>query len=101
MRHAVAICESSAEKLPGNNQERVFCMKICLVAPYFAPARGGVETYTLHVCLLLRETYGHDVFVVTTRHGYGPMLVEERVGFKTYLLPAALKLSNTPVDPGW
>jgi glycosyltransferase involved in cell wall biosynthesis len=76
-------------------------MKICLVAPYFAPARGGVETYTLHVCLLLRETYGHDVFVVTTRYGHGPVLVEERMGFKTYLLPAALKLSNTPVDPGW
>jgi glycosyltransferase involved in cell wall biosynthesis len=29
------------------------------------------------------------------------VLVEERAGFKTYTLPAAIKLSNTPVGLGW
>lgn len=76
-------------------------MKVCLVAPYFAPARGGAETYTLQTCIHLRDTYGHDVFVVTTRRDHGSVLVEERVGFKTYTLPAATKLSNTPVGLGW
>ena len=76
-------------------------MKVCLATPYFAPARGGVETYTLKTCTLLRDKYGHDVFVITTRRGHGPVLVEERTGFRTYNLPAAMKISNTPVGFGW
>lgn len=76
-------------------------MKVCLVTPYFAPARGGVETYTLQTCTRLRDIYGHEVIVVTTRPGHGPVLVEERTGFKTYNLPAAMKISNTPVGFGW
>lgn len=76
-------------------------MKVCLVAPYFAPLRGGVETYTFQTCNHLRDRYGHDIFVVTTRHGYGSVLVEERVGFRTYSLPAAMRISNTPVGFGW
>jgi glycosyltransferase involved in cell wall biosynthesis len=76
-------------------------MKVCLATPYFAPARGGVETYTLQTCKRLRDKYGHDVFVVTTRHGHGSVLIEDRVGFKTYTLPANIKLSNTPVGFGW
>ena len=76
-------------------------MKVCLVTPYFAPARGGVETYTLQTCKRLRDKYEHDVFVVTTRRGYGSVLVEERVSFKTYTLPAAMKIYNTPVGLGW
>lgn len=79
-----------------------FCaMKVCLVTPYFAPARGGAETYTLQTCKQLRDKYRHDVFVVTTRRGHGSVLVEERVGFKTYTLPAGMKISNTPVGLGW
>lgn len=76
-------------------------MKVCLVAPYFAPARGGAETYTLQTCIHLRAQYGHEVFVVTTRRGQGSMLLEERVGFKTYTLPTRMKISNTPVSLGW
>ena len=76
-------------------------MKVCLVTPYFAPARGGVETYTLQIGTRLRGTYGHDVFVVTTRGGLVSVLVEERCGFRVYALPAAMKISNTPVGPGW
>ena len=76
-------------------------MKVCLVSPYFAPARGGVETYTLQTCRCLRDKYGHDVFVVTTGSNHGSMYVEEREGFKTYTLPAIMKISNTPVGLGW
>jgi glycosyltransferase involved in cell wall biosynthesis len=82
-------------------QERVRAMKICLVAPYFAPARGGVETYTLQLGTRLRDQYGHNVFVVTTRGGHGSVHVEERTGFKTYTLPASIKISNTPIGLGW
>lgn len=76
-------------------------MKVCLVAPYFAPVRGGVETFTFQTCNHLRDKYGYDIFVVTTRQGYGSVLVEERVGFKTYTLPAAMRIYNTPVGFGW
>ncbi len=76
-------------------------MKVCLVAPYFAPARGGAETYTLQVYTRLREKYGHEIFIVTTRRGHGSILIEERVGFKTYILSAGMKVSNTPVGLGW
>jgi glycosyltransferase involved in cell wall biosynthesis len=76
-------------------------IKICLVAPYFAPSRGGLETYALKIGTHLRDTYGHDVFIITTRQGHGPVLVEERAGFKTYTLPVSMKLSNTPVGFGW
>ncbi len=76
-------------------------MKVCLVASYFAPARGGGETFTLQTCKYLQEEYGHDVFVVTTRHEHGAMLIEERVGFKTYTLPVDMKLSNTPIGFSW
>src|SRR5690242_706372 len=76
-------------------------MKVCLVAPYFAPVRGGVETYTLQTCKCLRDEHGHNVFVVTTRHDRGPIRIEERVGFKTYTLPTLTKISNTPVGLDW
>jgi glycosyltransferase involved in cell wall biosynthesis len=76
-------------------------MKVCLVAPYFAPARGGAETYTLQIGTRLRDKYGHDVFIVTTRRGHSSVLVEERAGFKVYMLPAAMKVSNTPVGLSW
>lgn len=76
-------------------------MKICLVAPYFAPVRGGAETFTLQTCMRLRDEYGHDVFVVTSGNGHGSMRVEERVGFKTYTLPTIMKISNTPVGLSW
>lgn len=76
-------------------------MKVCLVAPYFAPVRGGAETYTLQTCRRLRDKYGYNVFVITTRREHGSVLVEERAGFKTYTLPAAMKLSNTPVSLDW
>lgn len=89
------------EGLPKSGKEKVCAMKVCLVAPYFAPARGGVETYTLQICTHLREKYGHDIFVVTTRRSHGSVLVEERVGFKAYILPAGIKVSNTPVGLGW
>lgn len=84
-----------------NGQERMQAMRVCLAVPYFAPARGGAETYTLKICTLLRDKYRHDVFVVTTRPGHGLVRIEERVGFKIYTLPAVMKLSNTPVGLGW
>ncbi|BCL80618.1 LPS biosynthesis rfbu related protein [Ktedonobacteria bacterium brp13] len=76
-------------------------MRVCLATPYFAPARGGVETYTLQMCTHLRDEYKHDVFVITTRSGPGMVRVEERAGFKTYTLPTSIKLSNTPVSLDW
>ncbi len=76
-------------------------MKVCLVAPYFAPVQGGVETYTLQTCMRLRDRYRHNIVVVTTGHGHGSVLVEERAGFKTYTLPTTMKLSNTPVSLDW
>ena len=76
-------------------------MKVCLVAPYFAPAIGGAETYTLQTCKRLRDIYGHNVIIVTTRRSHSSVLVEEREGFKTYTLPTDIKVSNTPVGLGW
>ena len=101
MRPSDAANGNGEEGSPGSGQERVRAMKVCLAAPYFAPARGGAETYTLQTCKRLRDRYGHDVFVITTRRGHGSVLVEEREGFKTYTLPAGMKLSNTPVGLGW
>jgi glycosyltransferase involved in cell wall biosynthesis len=82
-------------------QESLHALKVCLVTPYFAPERGGVETYTLQMCTHLRDAYKHDVFVVTTGRGPGAVRVEERAGFKTYTLPTSMKLSNTPVSLDW
>lgn len=95
------LLETEKQNPPGSGQERVRTMKICIVAPYFAPARGGLETYTLQTCKQLRNKYGHDVFIVTTKLSHGSVLVEERLGFKVYNLPASMKISNTPVGFGW
>lgn len=92
---------NSVIKQEGEIPEQDRLLKICLVAPYFAPVRGGAETYTLQTCKRLHATYGHTVVVVTTSYEHSAVRVEERAGFKTYTLPAALKLSNTPVGLRW
>ncbi len=83
-------------------------MKVCLVTPYFAPARRGVETHALQTCIRLRDKYGHDVFVAATRHGHGPVLIEASacqtpiIGTRIGGLPFAV-LDNTTgllVEPG-
>jgi glycosyltransferase involved in cell wall biosynthesis len=72
-------------------------MKLIIAAPHFHPRVGGVETYTLNLATRLTEQ-GWQVVVVTTGDRPGETV---RAGLKTYQLPAALTVSNTPVGASW
>ena len=76
-------------------------MKICVVAPYFAPRRGGVESYSINVAERLRRDFGNEVFVVSTRRALTGTRLQDNLGYKTYYLPSQLRLSNTPIGYRW
>lgn len=72
-------------------------MRIALVAPYFHPHVGGVES---HVADLARELgrRRHSVVVLTSRlEGTAPR--ERRRGYEVRRVPASANLFSTPVTP--
>lgn len=73
-------------------------MRIVQVAPWYHPHLGGVES---HVETLSRElaSRGHDVTVVTTRHG--PSVPDSEVldGVRVVRVPPRAVLLRTPIVP--
>jgi glycosyltransferase involved in cell wall biosynthesis len=76
-------------------------MKILIVAPYFYPNIGGMETYIYNLGVGLKEKYNSEVVVVTSNQKEGKYSVENIQGMKVYRLPYLFKLSNTPINPFW
>src|ERR1700722_7739443 len=76
-------------------------MKIMIVAPYFYPNIGGMETYIYAICIGLKEKYNCDIVVVTCSQKRGGYSVENINGMKVYRLPYLFKISNTPINPLW
>ncbi len=74
-------------------------MKAILVAPYFSPRIGGLESYSLHVALNLRDL-GWDIVIVSTRQP-AEELPEEVAGLPIYYLRSRATFSNTPIGLGW
>lgn len=75
-------------------------MKILFVTPYFYPKAGGLEHYSFKIARGLVER-GHQSVVVTSNHVGNKRGQETIDGVRVYRLPRLLKLSNTPVHPGW
>jgi glycosyltransferase involved in cell wall biosynthesis len=75
-------------------------MKALIVAPYFYPHVGGVESYSLNIAkdLMLQ---GWEVVIVATGSRSRHIEVAHHDGLKIYRLRAAVRLSNTPIGFGW
>ena len=72
--------------------------KVLLVAPYFHPHVGGVESYTAQLAARL-SGLGWTVVIVTTGTARdGP---DRPDGMRVYRLRPSATLSNTPVGIGW
>jgi glycosyltransferase involved in cell wall biosynthesis len=72
--------------------------KVLLVAPYFHPHVGGVESYTAQLAAGL-SGLGWTVAIVTTGNASdGPDRLD---GMRIYRLRPTATLSNTPVGIGW
>jgi len=76
-------------------------MKILIVAPYFYPNIGGVETYIYNRCIGLKEKYKCEIVVITSNQKEKKYSVENIKGMKVYRLPHLFKISNTPINPFW
>jgi glycosyltransferase involved in cell wall biosynthesis len=74
-------------------------MKIIVVVPHYAPAIGGVETYSRAIVHELVQL-GHSVTVVTTRLAHTKK-VETIDGATVIRLNPWIRLSNTPINPLW
>jgi glycosyltransferase involved in cell wall biosynthesis len=74
-------------------------VKVVLVAPYFYPAVGGAEVYTINIARQLKAI-GWDVVIVTTgkRSSSSPESIE---GMPLHRLRTLLTISNTPIGLGW
>jgi glycosyltransferase involved in cell wall biosynthesis len=74
-------------------------MKVLIVAPYFYPHPGGVESYTLNIARQLIHA-GHEVVVVTS--GIAGLPAEQTLeGVKVYRLKNLFRISNTPIGWRW
>lgn len=75
-------------------------MKILIVAPYFSPKVGGLESYALHSAQEFQRQ-GHEVAVVASNH-MGRFRSEDFIdGLRVIRLPYLIKFSNTPLHPAW
>jgi glycosyltransferase involved in cell wall biosynthesis len=71
-----------------------------LASAHYPPRIGGVERYAHQLALGLAGR-GHDVRVLTTGPGPGPVTETEQDGLPVVRLPARWRWSATPFDPGW
>lgn len=76
-------------------------VKLLLVAPYFTPHLGGLETYAFNIAKGLMQTCDYEVVVVTSNPNVKKQIVEDYYGIKVYRLPIMLQISNTPLNPLW
>lgn len=75
-------------------------IRVALVTPYYPPSVGGLERYTHHEALALRDHPDFDVVVVTTSSGRRTSVAVED-GVTVVRLAPWLKLSNSPVSGWW
>lgn len=76
-------------------------MKAIVVTPYYHPKIGGLEIYARQLNIALAELKKWDIVVMTSNHTDKKLSIERVDGLKVYRLPAALKFSNTPLNPLW
>lgn len=72
-----------------------------MVTPHFAPATGGLETYTYNLAVRLRDEYGWRVVVVTSGSLHAADVTETVDGLKVHRLGTQFRLSNTPLSFRW
>ncbi len=72
-------------------------MRIAQVCPFFHPHIGGVESHVMDISLELKRR-GHEVTVVTSRHGNVPLTDEVR-GIPVERSKVMLTLFRSPVTP--
>ena len=75
-------------------------IRVALVTPYYPPSVGGLERYTHHEALALRDDPRFEVVVVTTGETRRTSVTEED-GITVVRLAPWLKLSNSPVNGWW
>jgi glycosyltransferase involved in cell wall biosynthesis len=78
---------------------RIPKVKAVLVAPYFYPHAGGVETYTSSIAMHLRALGWTVVIVTTDRSARGKL--DSFEGMKLYSLRTVMTVSNTPLGVCW
>ena len=76
-------------------------VKLLLVAPYFPPHSGGLESYAFNIAQGLIETYNYEVVVVTSNPNGKKLVIEDYYGIKVYRLPIMMRIANTPINPLW
>lgn len=76
-------------------------VKLLLVAPYFPPHSGGLESYAFNIAQGLIETYNYEVVVVTSNPNGKKLVIEDYYGIKVYQLPIMMRIANTPINPLW
>ncbi len=76
-------------------------MKAIVVTPYYHPKIGGLEIYARQLNIALSELKHWEIVIVTSNHADTKEMMDDVDGMKVYRLPAALKFSNTPLNPLW
>jgi glycosyltransferase involved in cell wall biosynthesis len=90
------ISRSGPTGAPDGQRRRI----VAVVAPYYPPKIGGVESYAERIAQAIRSS--PDLWpVVITSHPRGRTEVEFRDGVEVVRLPAWFTLSNTPINPLW
>lgn len=74
-------------------------MKVLIVAPYFWPHPGGVESYSLNIAKQLKSK-GWEVVIATSSLDDNAH-IETIQGMKVYRLGKGIVISNTPVGWRW
>jgi glycosyltransferase involved in cell wall biosynthesis len=75
-------------------------MKVLIVAPYFYPHIGGVESYVLNIAVDLKAR-GWEVVIVTSEIQAKKQEITYVQGIKVYHLKPVFKVSNTPIGFFW
>ncbi|BEP13635.1 hypothetical protein acdb102_19460 [Acidothermaceae bacterium B102] len=75
-------------------------LKVVVVAPYFPPKTGGLESYAFHMATEL-VSRGHEIVVISADGSARRSNSRVEAGMRIYRLPYRFKLSNTPFDPRW
>jgi len=76
-------------------------MKLLMVAAYYHPRIGGLETYARELGIALRDLEGWEVVVVTTNHMGRRDVMASADGMRVRRLGTWAKVSNTPLSPLW
>jgi len=75
--------------------------KLIVVASYFYPKIGGLETIAYTLARHLHESGAYDVSIITSNYDGKGYKKEAIDGMTVHRLPIAFKVSNTPLNPSW